>query len=836
MNFFHNFLLILNRLICNIMGDDFGYGEENINNSSRFRPAGQGRQNSRPNQHDRSNSRPGPSHHSNSRHERSGGNESNWFSNQTESSSHGSNARHSSRVDSFDRDRRERDYSNQRHDRGGRSNSECQSSRDRSSSFNRHDDNRGQKRGRESFGGNNRGGRGSGRGSGRGGGRGGKRFKSGMNGKKQQKEEKPEFHDQIVTRPKGCVKTVASDENNQIKIVSNFIAVRNIRDDIFVRQYMVDFDPRIDERNKGLRFKIINSLKEVLKFNIYSGGGTIFLLEEIENERLSTEIDGRSYSVKFKFQHIVDSTKADFLQVMNEFIRATMRSSPDLNLQLIDNDHFDASRIIRHDQHRLNILPGYKTGIKKYENDNLICVRQISKIVRDTKILDLINSHRNNRDLIGKVVVTSYNNKKYKIASVDNSKTPLSTFDKKDGTKISYKDYYQQVYQVRITDLRQPILVAKPTAKDARGKRNNTDLIPELCRETDLDDSERKNVELMRSIADSTRKTPAELYDFIKDFHRKLLIGSSSKFEQSGMELGNELVELNARDISDNIIMRDKKTKLLKKFSSNAGDWSENVKNSAFYKNVSLKRWYLLCPEGLEEHVQGFLHSFSKPVIEFGDVFETPREIIYYKFIADDVAYKLSAIQSKNPSFIMIITLGNGERDKGVYKEIKKLTLKGYNHPIATQVITRNIMLKGKKDLSYVSKIAIQVNAKLGGIPWLIDLKYDGLMIFGIDISKDKFKKDLYSSCVAHLNPMGEESVKNGKAGGTFFSMSMRHIAIDELSGEIKNYFFRALKEYERRNGSLPKKIIGYRDGVSDGKVSYLNLKIILEYFINLSF
>jgi len=42
---------------------------------------------------------------------------------------------------------------------------------------------------------------------------------------------------------------------------------------------------------------------------------------------------------------------------------------------------------------------------------------------------------------------------------------PLNTFDRNDGTKISFKDYYETQYSLKIKDLRQPLIVSKSKAR-----------------------------------------------------------------------------------------------------------------------------------------------------------------------------------------------------------------------------------------------------------------------------------------------------------------------------------------------------------------------------------
>lgn len=42
--------------------------------------------------------------------------------------------------------------------------------------------------------------------------------------------------------------------------------------------------------------------------------------------------------------------------------------------------------------------------------------------------------------------MTSYNNETYRIDDVDDSANPNSEFTKKDGTKMTYLQYYREVY------------------------------------------------------------------------------------------------------------------------------------------------------------------------------------------------------------------------------------------------------------------------------------------------------------------------------------------------------------------------------------------------------
>ena len=63
---------------------------------------------------------------------------------------------------------------------------------------------------------------------------------------------------------------------------------------------------------------------------------------------------------------------------------------------------------------------------------------------------DVMRTHRQNhreemnRRLVGQMVITKYNNKTYRIDDIDYTKSPMSTFDRRDGP-VSFMDYYKSV-------------------------------------------------------------------------------------------------------------------------------------------------------------------------------------------------------------------------------------------------------------------------------------------------------------------------------------------------------------------------------------------------------
>jgi hypothetical protein len=105
------------------------------------------------------------------------------------------------------------------------------------------------------------------------------------------------------------------------------------------------------------------------------------------------------------------------------------------------------------------------------------------------------------REMLGATVLTSYSNATYRIDDVVFNMSPNSTFDMKDGTKISFREYYLSKYKINILNGVQPLLVSNPKPRDIRaGKSRLILLVPELCRATGITDKMRSNFQLMKQM------------------------------------------------------------------------------------------------------------------------------------------------------------------------------------------------------------------------------------------------------------------------------------------------------------------------------------------------
>lgn len=194
----------------------------------------------------------------------------------------------------------------------------------------------------------------------------------------------------------------------------------------------------------------------------------------------------------------------------------------------------------------------------------------------------------------------------------------------------------------------------------------------------------------------------------------------------------------------------------------------------------------------------------------------------------DDTTSYLSQIDSvlgQNPT-IIICVLASASADR--YSAIKK---KCYvDRGVPSQVILAKT-LTNKGVMSIATKVAIQLNCKIGGIPWSVHIPVSGLMVVGYDVCRDTTKRGItlnkcqrfvHSICFVITGKSYGAMVATLNRSGRYVNFVTEHSAEEELSHNFGANLILACRYYANENGHLPKKFIIYRDGVGDGQLPYV--------------
>lgn len=628
------------------------------------------------------------------------------------------------------------------------------------------------------------------------------------------------FIDQLVSRPAYLTeKSRPSSTDTNVNLVSNYFRV-NTKDEFTIFSYRVDFKP--ESENARLKKFLLSQHRKVFGTFIYDGGSIILMPKLLESPKvlISTSRDGE-FVMTFRNTGKINFTSGQFLQALNLIQRDAMRG---LDLTMIKRNFYDSKAIKIVPGYRLSVWPGYDTSIRQHDDGLLINCDLTSKVFRSDTVHDTIRGLTRSggdykinveRAVVGMTVMTEYNNATYRVDGVNWDINPASTFETKDGP-VSFCSYYKSKFGLSIKDERQPLLISKASARNIRaGQTSDICLVPEFCRITGLTDTERTDFKVMRALAQATAQDPLSRVKRLLDFSKRLGGNARSiqSYQDNGMTMEKQLVTLRGRRMKQEVIFLGNETEVDLANRDNA-DWTKSLQSNKMFVSVlsaKLKNWFFVYPKRLERSAQLFWNTFSGPANRLdGNRITNP---IWKALNGDtnrDYVQGLNEVMSKDPSFIMVL-VPNDKADR--YEAIKKTTLCS-SRVVPTQVINDRKTVSNNKDLlSIATKVAIQVNCKLGGIPWFVDFRLAGIMIVGYDVCRDSVDKSRsYGAMVASLNPQNR--------GGRYYSSVSQEANGVNMYTALGISIFAAIDAYQQCNeGALPKRILIYRDGVGDGDV-----------------
>ncbi|XP_074211682.1 piwi-like protein 2 isoform X2 [Camelus bactrianus] len=163
----------------------------------------------------------------------------------------------------------------------------------------------------------------------------------------------------------------------------------------------------------------------------------------------------------------------------------------------------------------------------------------------------------------------------------------------------------------------------------------------------------------------------------------------------------------------------------------------------------------------------------------------------------------------------MVVCIIMSTRDD-LYGAIKKLCC--VQTPVPSQVINVRTIGQPARLRSVAQKILLQINCKLGGELWGVDIPLKQLMVIGMDVYHDPSRG--MRSVVGFVASINLTLTK-------WYSRVVFQMPHQEIVDSLKLCLVGSLKKFYEVNHCLPEKIVVYRDGVSDGQ-----LKTVANYEI----
>jgi len=166
-----------------------------------------------------------------------------------------------------------------------------------------------------------------------------------------------------------------------------------------------------------------------------------------------------------------------------------------------------------------------------------------------------------------------------------------------------------------------------------------------------------------------------------------------------------------------------------------------------------------------------------------------------------------------NDGVQMVVLLLPGTKARcALYDDIKRFLLSEY--PIPSQVVLTSTIQRGKNLRSIVSKILIQMNAKVGGIPWAVDalpFMDQPTMVCGLDV--------FHSTALGMKSVLALTASMNQSATQYWSTSVIQDEVGQEGSNTLQTSMTNALAAFKKHNGGFPQRLVFYRDGVGEGQV-----------------
>ncbi|CAN7986806.1 unnamed protein product [Ixodes hexagonus] len=616
----------------------------------------------------------------------------------------------------------------------------------------------------------------------------------------------------LSTRP-AHVTDKTGTSGRSITLAANYFRLLSLPQ-YCVHQYHLDFCPSVE--SSRVRRALVGDHRERFgRCYVFDGMSDLKTPSKMEQE--ITELcskrrsDGEAVCIRVKWVQELAPNNPDLLRLFNTQMR---RNLEHLDFVQINRHYFDKKAVSAVPQHGLEVWQGLVTAIGQHETGVMMVTDTIHKVLRRDTVLDLLlhisatapARYRDEaiRQVVGAIVMTPYNNKTYRVDDIDWAQNPRLTFDTKEGPK-TYMEYYLAQYERRIRDPMQPLLVCRPRDKDLRaGRTDNIYLVPELCVLTGLTDEMRANVAVMRDLAQHTRVEPPRRVRNLLDFIARVNGDSSISHEMSqwGLRFDTQLVNVCARVVPPEPVIQDTQKY---QYCASSADFSREMRDKRMHVAVPLGSWVVICHKRDKENCEEFVRNLMSVGPPMGLRMSEPCLL---QLDDDRAGSYVRALQQLSGFQLAVAVLPNNRKDR--YDTIKKQAC--VDMGLLTQVLLSRTIGNRRNMRSVAAKVAIQLNCKLGGQAWCLEIPLAHTMIIGYDTYHDSSRRGRSAGAfVASLN----------RTFTRWFSRVSFHTTHQELGNSLAAHLQDALRQYASdNNGAVPERIIFYRDGVSDGQIA----------------
>ncbi|KAL5488099.1 hypothetical protein ACEPAI_6207 [Sanghuangporus weigelae] len=324
-------------------------------------------------------------------------------------------------------------------------------------------------------------------------------------------------------------------------------------------------------------------------------------------------------------------------------------------------------------------------------------------------------------------------------------------------------------------------------------------------------------------------RSPTDRLKSIKSGLNVLSYGQSDYVRQFGMHLQSESpMQTRARVLpAPTLKYGDKGRK--KSVTPQNGAW--NMVDMEFYNPKNIPGWIVVIFEGRErfneraagDMVKGLVNSFRQVGMKCND----ERPLVEYCGSQGNIIESLKAVGSKHkhqkgsPPGLVIVVLPEGATD--MYIKIKHFG--DCATGVATQCLRSNKCYRAKEQ--YYANVCLKINVKLGGINSIPDpasVRYltddaNPTIVMGADVvhpAPGSKGHPSYTAVVGNVDSTAAYYVASSPRVQTSRQEMIEDL--EEMAAHVLRLYISYRKNKERKTNINPKRIVFYRDGVSEGQ------------------
>ncbi|XP_062943159.1 piwi-like protein 2 isoform X2 [Cynocephalus volans] len=591
-----------------------------------------------------------------------------------------------------------------------------------------------------------------------------------------------------------------------------------------VYQYHVTFSPNVE--CKSMRFGMLKDHQAVTGNVTAFDGSILYLpikLQQVLDLKSQRKTDGAAICIKIQLTKILEPCSDLCIPFYNVVFRRVMKL---LDMKLVGRNFYDPTNAMILQQHRLQIWPGYAASIRRTDGGLFLLADVSHKVIRNDSVLDVMHvMYQQNKEnfqdectklLVGNIVITRYNNRTYRIDDVDWNKTAKDSFTMSDGKEITFLEYYSKNYGITVKEEDQPLLIHRPSERqNNRGTllKGEILLLPELSFMTGIPEKMKKDFRAMKDLTQQINLSPKQHHGALEYLLQRISKNetASNELTRWGLSLQKDVHKIEGRVLPmERINLRN--TSFI---TSQELNWVKEVTRDPSILTIPMHFWALFYPKRAMDQARELVNMLEKVAGPIGMRMSPPA---WVELKDDRTETYVRTIQSKlgvEGKIQMVVCIVTGTRDD-LYGAIKKLCC--VQSPVPSQVINVRTIGQPTRLRSVAQKILLQINCKLGGELWGVDIPLKQLMVIGMDVYHDPSRG--MRSVVGFVASINLTFTK-------WYSRVIFQMPHQEIVDSLKLCLVGSLKKFYEVNHCLPEKIVVYRDGVSDGQ-----LKTVANYEI----